>query len=342
MERGRGEVIMKIEHQLFAHHYILTGDKDKAYKIAYPTASGEPLKNAARRLIKHPQVRDYINSRMAEVQQHAANTLHAEQKRQEEAEYATVLLKRKVLRTLIDGRQKQPRHFKFKNHVETIEEELNPFVVLRAIELDTKLASEWYNRGAKATTNEPPPEKPKPSVLDFESLCAHQYGPDYLPGLRAEMVRNNPTRLREYEERGLRVLDYVPTRSDYKHMQQEQAQYREQAAAKHEQQQQQTAEPPSLHIAKPPQQPPSPPEAQSSSRTIAVTKRSIPRNKYLRHTGAIPPGVNPMSIPQPSTRLQLSAQQIDHRLHHHHHQLTLNPQSIFYHPPPHTPQNNTG
>ena len=56
---------MKIEHELFAHHYILTGDKDKAYKAAYPEAEGKALKTAARRLINTPDVRKYIHAHLA-------------------------------------------------------------------------------------------------------------------------------------------------------------------------------------------------------------------------------------------------------------------------------------
>lgn len=51
---------MKIEHELFAHYYLTTGDKYYAYKRAYPQSSGEALKRAARRLVNHPCVREFI------------------------------------------------------------------------------------------------------------------------------------------------------------------------------------------------------------------------------------------------------------------------------------------
>ncbi len=74
-------IIMKIEHELFAHHYLLTGDKDKAYKAAYPDASGEALKIAARRLVNHPDVRKYISERLAATQQEVVNRYHEEEQR---------------------------------------------------------------------------------------------------------------------------------------------------------------------------------------------------------------------------------------------------------------------
>lgn len=219
---------MKIEHELFAHHYLLSGDKDKAYKAAYPHATGEALKIAARRLANHPDVRQYISERLAATQQEAVNRYHEEEQRLAEQEYATMLLKRSRLRAIIAGEVKIKRHYRVKDRLEMVETDMPPFMVIRAIEADTKLANDWYSRKGQHV-DEPAAEKPKtqtPSYRQFvnelEEYNEMRYGPDYNPGLRAETVRHNPYMAREYAEKGLRVLHYVPTKEDIKRMEEEQ------------------------------------------------------------------------------------------------------------------------
>ena len=328
-------IIMKIEHQLFAHHYILSGDKEKAYKIAYPNAEGEPMKNAARRLINTQEVRDYITTRMTELQQNAANASHEEQKRQEEQEYATLLLKRKTLRHMIDGERKQLRHFRFKDHIETIEEELSPFVILRAIELDTKLAAEWYSRAAKGQPVTPPAEKKEKKYVNFDEVLIHKYGPDYLPGLRAQTVRDNPRMAEEYARDGLRVLDYIPDASHFKRMEEEQTKRLaelEEAYNKIRPEEEQH-DPPAI------KQTPPPPATQNNTKptvscklkTIVPQKHITQVNRFANHP-APPFGVNPMSIVQPCTRIKFSPEEIQRRINEDYEQLRNNPDSIFYNP----------
>lgn len=217
---------MKIEHEMFAHHYILTGDKEAAYKKAYPQASCQALKIAARRLINHPDVRQYISARLETEQQKAVQHYHEEEQRRIEEEQATLLLKRKVLCDMIRGTHKQQRHYKLKDHIETIEDELAPTAVLRAIELDTKLANEWYGSPKQAADEQTVVQKKvtrerliNTDTEEYHELC---YGPDFLPGLRARMVRDNPRKAEEYRQQGLRVLDHVPTSADLDRMKEEQ------------------------------------------------------------------------------------------------------------------------
>lgn len=218
---------MKIEYELFAHHYILSGDKNKAYKAAYPDASGEALKIAARRLVNHPDVRQYISDRLAATQQEAVNRYHEEEQRLAEQEYATMLLKRSRLRAIIAGEVKIKRHYRVKDRLETVETDMPPFMIIRAIEADTKLANDWYARKGQPV-DEPVAEKSNtPSYRKFvdelQEYDEMRYGPDYWPGIRAKTVRDNPHMAREYAEKGLRVLDYIPTNEDIKRMEEEQA-----------------------------------------------------------------------------------------------------------------------
>lgn len=218
---------MKIEHELFAHHYILSGDKDKAYKAAYPGASGEALKIAARRLVNHPDVRNYISERLAATQQEAVNRYHEEEQRLAEQEYATMLLKRKQLRAIIAGEVKIKKYYRVKDRLEMVETDMPPFMIIRAIEADTKLANDWYARKGQPA-DEPVAEKSDtPSYRKFSDELAEynemRYGPDYNPGIRAQRVRDNPYMAREFAEKGLRVLDYIPTNEDIERMEEEQA-----------------------------------------------------------------------------------------------------------------------
>lgn len=219
---------MKVEHELFAHHYILTGDKDKAYAAAYPHATGDGLKIAARRLINHPEVRTYISNRLAEAQDKAVRQYHEEEQQLAEQEYATMLLKRSKLRAIIAGEVKMKKYFRTKDGIEVIEMDLPPMVVIRAIESDTRLANDWYNRRhAKELPADEKMAPAKPTYRDdinnaLNELAELTYGPDYLPGLRAEMVRDNPRKIEEYKAQGLRVLDHIPTAQDYQRMKEEQ------------------------------------------------------------------------------------------------------------------------
>lgn len=213
-----------MKHQLFAHHYIICGDKDQAYKIAYPNAEGEPLKNAARRLINHPDVRQYITKRLAEAEDKALQQERAIEQQREAEEYASLMLKRKVLRSIISGQQKQQRHFKFKNHLETIEDNMSPFAIIRAIELDTKLAADWYSKKAKNAATAPsvaeqqaPPKREK-TFVDYSMYVEVWNGPEYMAGLRAKLAHDNSTNAKNFKKDGLWVLDYIPTDAQLQEM----------------------------------------------------------------------------------------------------------------------------
>lgn len=329
---------MKMQHRLFAHHYILTGDKEKAYKATYPDAEGEPLKTAARRLINHPEVRELINQRLAELEEHAAKEHHAEQQRRAEEEYATMMLKRKVLRNIISGQQKQLRHFKFKDHLETIEEELSVFATIRAIELDTKLANEWYTRDAKgAAIQQPSPPKadyPKPKYT-FEQQMEAMYGPDYVPALRAQDVRDNPHKAEEYRAQGLRVLDRILEAEDFNKMKEEHQQRIAQWMELKQQLQEEIEEPeiplatlpdPDSLSAHSPKQPTTVPDTKQHTE-IQKVQVHITRTPMVKEE---PPAVNPMSVVPKYQRAIYSDEEIQNMLLQHRQELANTPGSMYY------------
>ena len=215
---------MKTEHLLFAHHYILTGDKNEAYKKAYPQACGEALKIAARRLISRPEVNRFIREELTATRQQAAIQYHEQEQRRAEEEYATMLLKRKKLREIISGEAKQKKYFKFKDRIEVVEVEYSPFAIMRAIELDTKIENEWYKKHGKEHV-EPAPapkaevkETPGYKHISVEDQIELHCGPEYAAGLRAWDVRDNPGRDEEYRQKGLKFLDYVPNPDQFARM----------------------------------------------------------------------------------------------------------------------------
>lgn len=142
---------MRTEHRLFAHHYIISGDKEKAYSIVYPNASGESLKVNARRLLRRKEIREFVDRELTANAQLVLAARLAEQERRIAEEYATLHLTRRKLRAIIMGEHKVKRYFKYKNHIEVVEEECSPFAVLRAIDTDRKLVQQFFalkNSGA--------------------------------------------------------------------------------------------------------------------------------------------------------------------------------------------------
>ncbi|HEY9178154.1 MAG TPA: hypothetical protein VIN07_10705, partial [Flavipsychrobacter sp.] len=174
-----------------------------------------------------PDVRQYISERLAATQQEAITKYHEEEQRLAEQEYATMLLKRSRLRAIIAGEVKIKRHYRVKDRLEMVETDMPPFMVIRAIEADTKLANDWYSRkgrpGEEPAAVNPKTWKPQVSERDYVDHVEMRYGPDFWPGLRAQTVRDNPYMAREYAEKGLRVLDYIPTAEDFNRMEEEQA-----------------------------------------------------------------------------------------------------------------------
>ena len=137
---------MKPQHHTFIRECILHGDKHRAYKTAYPNASGEALKIAARRLYRRPEIKQVIEEAMAKARQQAVANLEVETADFLEQELATLKLKRQVLLKMMAGAYKIKRHIRVKDRIEEVADDLSAFAVLRAIELDTKLINNWFER----------------------------------------------------------------------------------------------------------------------------------------------------------------------------------------------------
>ncbi|MBW7912838.1 MAG: hypothetical protein H3C54_03855 [Taibaiella sp.] len=248
---------MRTEHRLFAHHYIISGDKEKAYSIVYPNASGESLKVNARRLLRRKEIREFVDRELTANAQLVLAARLAEQERRIAEEYATLDLARRKLRAIIMGEHKVKRYFKYKNHIEVVEEECSPFAVLRAIDTDRKLVQQFFalknaEAGGKNTSDKNPPplggvrgggasrdrgySLPLPPMSEGHNIPRHlqlqemikmgqeeffdkHYGPDFAPALRAREIKERPWMEQIYKERGERVLDYIPSEDEFLAMQ---------------------------------------------------------------------------------------------------------------------------
>lgn len=248
---------MRTEHRLFAHHYIISGDKEKAYSIVYPNASGESLKVNARRLLRRKEIREFVDRELTANAQLVLAARLAEQERRIAEEYATLDLTRRKLRAIIMGEHKVKRYFKYKNHIEVVEEECSPFAVLRAIDTDRKLVQQFFalkntGAGGKNTSDKNPPplggvrgggasrdrgySLPLPPMSEGHNIPRHlqlqemikmgqeeffdkHYGPDFAPALRAQEIKERPWMEQIYKERGERVLDYIPSEDEFLAMQ---------------------------------------------------------------------------------------------------------------------------
>ncbi len=135
---------MRTEHRLFAHHYIISGDKEKAYRFVYPKASGESLKVNARRLLRRKEIREFVDRELTANAQQVLAARLAEQERCIAEEYATLDLVRRKLRAIISGEHKVRRYFKYKNHIEVVEEDCSPTAILRAIDVDLKVVKQFF------------------------------------------------------------------------------------------------------------------------------------------------------------------------------------------------------
>lgn len=148
---------MKPAHQTFLLEMLSHGDKLRAYQTAYPTASGEAMRTAANRLLRYPAIAE----KLAEVQHRAEAQLqqHIQQAAEKEAaQMVSLHEKRLILARMIRGQWKQVKHIKLKDTLQAVENDITPSALLRAIELDCKLAAGKYKEPAA------PAARPKPAV----------------------------------------------------------------------------------------------------------------------------------------------------------------------------------
>lgn len=134
---------MKPAHQTFLLELLTNGDRFRAYKAAYPTAEGEALRTAANRLMRHPAIAEKLTQVQASAQQQLQEKLNTAAEKQT-CELVTLHEKRLLLARMMRGHYKQVKYICLKDAIHEVEADITPAALLRAIELDCKLASGKY------------------------------------------------------------------------------------------------------------------------------------------------------------------------------------------------------
>jgi hypothetical protein len=145
---------MKPEYLIFIQGMILHGNKVKAYKQAYPGVNDESARTAANRLLRQPDIWQRIHDITTRAQQKAMEELELEATGMVKQQLLTQQRKREVLAAMVNGEVKCKRYIKLRDRVELVFDDLNPFAILRAIELDSKLAGELKKETNKSKQDE--------------------------------------------------------------------------------------------------------------------------------------------------------------------------------------------
>ncbi|MEZ5018195.1 MAG: terminase small subunit [Flavipsychrobacter sp.] len=128
------------KHQTFVTQYLLTGDAVQAYTTAYPNAHGEAARAAASRLLARPEIATQIAQAQQQARSTAVAALEVVTSQHLQQEYVSIAEKRAILAKMIGGDWKRKRYINLRQRVELVEEGISNHALLRAIELDTKLA----------------------------------------------------------------------------------------------------------------------------------------------------------------------------------------------------------
>jgi hypothetical protein len=135
---------MKREHHVFIREFIRTGNKLTAYKKAYPETKGEALRSAATRLYNKPHIQQRINEIMQPIREKAVAELEAESTTRIKEEICTMQQRREQLAKIILGKWQVKKHIKLKDSIIEVYDDPSPNAVIRAIDLDSRLAANKY------------------------------------------------------------------------------------------------------------------------------------------------------------------------------------------------------
>ena len=133
-------------HEKFIEEMIRHGDRQRAYKAAYPASRTKYTRSAACRLANLPYIRQRIEEERERLRHEAEEKLVEEHY----ARMLAIAKKRILLARIISGELTFEKTFKTKDGIETKHLPATLAEIFRAIDLDNKLARELPA---------PPPEK---------------------------------------------------------------------------------------------------------------------------------------------------------------------------------------
>lgn len=134
---------LKPVHKTFITHYLHTQNKKQAYKETYPNvAEGDSLRSAANRLYR--QLQPFIESLTAHATTLALDELMTEAKEVIKTNICTLQQRRDVLGKMITGQMQVKRHIRLRDTVVEVYDDVSPAALIRAIDLDSRLAANKY------------------------------------------------------------------------------------------------------------------------------------------------------------------------------------------------------
>ena len=145
---------MKPQHEIFIREMIRHGNKTQAYLAAYPDASGEALRTAATRLLNKPHIQQAINNVLQPIREKATAALENAASQRIKEEICTLQQRREVLAKIILGKMQVKKHLRLKDSIHEVYDDVTPAAIIRAIDLDSKLAANKYKE--KIQTAEQP------------------------------------------------------------------------------------------------------------------------------------------------------------------------------------------
>lgn len=187
---------MNPKHLTFVKEMLRHGNAMRAYQKAYPGASPESCRTAAARLLIDPDIKQTIDKANASARAELEVELKELARERQTAEVMDLHERRKVLAQMVRGELKHKRHVKLNNEVMEVEDDLSPFAILRAIELDAKLSEDWYAAPVRA---ERAGKAPKPEQQPAEE--PYETDPDDRGFVCIGCVENAPNDINRAKER---------------------------------------------------------------------------------------------------------------------------------------------
>lgn len=147
---------LKPAHKRFITHYIRTKDKRAAYREAYPAvADGNSLRSAANRL--YNQLKPYIDKLEERATTLALEELVQDAKERIKTEVCSLQSRREVLAKIITGQMQVKRHMRLRDSIVEVYDDVSPAALIRAIDLDSRLAANKYKEKIEQPKQEKAP-----------------------------------------------------------------------------------------------------------------------------------------------------------------------------------------
>lgn len=128
---------MDARHEIFVQQMLMHGDRQRAYLAAYPLTEVIDLAGEAEAMENSPGISWELNQRRRRREENLA-------KRSAKKPLLTLERKREILAAMAEGEWQAKRHIKIKDLIVEVYDDINAYQAQRAMELDSKLAADYY------------------------------------------------------------------------------------------------------------------------------------------------------------------------------------------------------